>query len=307
MVQCKKCKLFVSTAKDDIIKCKGGCDAVFHRKCARNKSVMDNDICTDCLKNERNIKGDIPKLNVDLGKTTPEALLAEVNKKLEMIFNIQKTLDDLAEAVDFYAEKYQELEEQKQIQEKKITAIERRNVYLEKCNKALEERVSLLELKQTEKNVEIVGLEKSMGEDLKKIGETVAKKLSLDPARICEIKRVGTEKPTKPAQPRPRPPRIIITLDSRATRDEWISQRKIRLTNGDVYQNENKLPIYINEDIPKQTRQLLWEAKTELKTIYKYVWIRNGKIYVRQEGEENRKILIRSSEDIERLQAEKNK
>lgn len=309
MVQCKKCKLYLSTAKDDIIKCKGGCDAVFHRKCARNKSFIENEICTDCQKNEKSMKSDLPKLNVDLGKTTPEALLAEVNLKLEMIFNIQKTLEDLAEAVDFYAEKYQDLVEYKQIQEKKMIAMEHKTVYLEKCNRALEERISGLELKQMEKNVEIVGLVKGEGEDLMKIGKNIAKKLNLNPGKISEIMRVGKEKATDTAASaaRPRPPRIIITLDSRATRDEWILQRKMRLTNGDVYQNDDKSPVYINEDIPKQTRQLLWEAKAELKNIYRYIWIRNGKIYVRQEGAEKKKIIIRSIEDIEKLKANNKK
>lgn len=42
MVQCKKCKLFVSVAKDDVVKCKGQCEAVYHKKMRqKSKSVFE--------------------------------------------------------------------------------------------------------------------------------------------------------------------------------------------------------------------------------------------------------------------------
>ncbi|VVC88940.1 unnamed protein product [Leptidea sinapis] len=49
MVQCNKCKLFVSLNKDEIVKCKGAqCDTVYHKKCVRSKSFLQTGICSDC-------------------------------------------------------------------------------------------------------------------------------------------------------------------------------------------------------------------------------------------------------------------
>ncbi|CAK1588041.1 unnamed protein product [Parnassius mnemosyne] len=146
MVQCKKCKLFVSLTKDDVIKCKGSCDSVYHKKCLSNiKEFQRTQLCESCHKSEISPKTQVPKINVDIEKASAETLLAEVNKKLEIIYQTQKKIDDLTEAVDFYAEQYQMMLNFKEAAEKKMTALENRNKYLQKCNDSLEERIMFLE------------------------------------------------------------------------------------------------------------------------------------------------------------------
>lgn len=55
MVQCKKCKLFLSLAKDDIVKCKGECENVYHEKCA-TKKFLGTTLCDDCQTNKSSPK-----------------------------------------------------------------------------------------------------------------------------------------------------------------------------------------------------------------------------------------------------------
>ena len=43
----------------------------------------------------------------------PEKLLAEVNEKLAIVFTMKKTLEAMSDDISFYAEKYQELIEDK--------------------------------------------------------------------------------------------------------------------------------------------------------------------------------------------------
>lgn len=51
MVQCKKCKLFLSTSKDDVVKCKGSCESVYHKKCVKNiKQFLQNETNDECHK-----------------------------------------------------------------------------------------------------------------------------------------------------------------------------------------------------------------------------------------------------------------
>ncbi|KPJ08511.1 hypothetical protein RR48_12264 [Papilio machaon] len=50
MVQCKKCKQFVSTSKEDVLKCKGECKGVFHKKCVKNNTqFLQNEMCDLCM------------------------------------------------------------------------------------------------------------------------------------------------------------------------------------------------------------------------------------------------------------------
>ncbi|CAG4961358.1 unnamed protein product [Colias eurytheme] len=234
MVQCKKCKLFLSATKDDVVKCKGTCGGLFHKKCA--KKLPHNDLCEDCVKIDSTPKS--PKIAIDSGNLTIENLLTEVNKKLETVFKIENKLQELTGLVEFYSECYGELLEFKHKADRRITALERRNVYLEKCNMALEERLEKIEQKELERNVELAFVECHENEDLKVVVESIAKKLNLPVEDIQEVKRVGapekkvvTKLDDKPRRPRP----ILLTLRSKAARDRWIKKRKILLTNHNIY------------------------------------------------------------------------
>ncbi|CAH2109128.1 unnamed protein product [Euphydryas editha] len=210
MVQCKKCKLFLSVNKDEVLRCKGKCNGVFHKKCVKNiKQFLQKNYCQECAKGTLSVLSprtveleqyedcSEPTVGTLINQNSPksmEDLLRDVNKKLQIVHKMDKNLEDIKNSVSFYAEKYQEMIEFKQQAEKKIKSMEQHQIYLEKCNKALEERVIVLEQKEKKKNIEIVGLEKQEKEDLKKVIITLANNLSLDTNEIEEVKRVGQEK-----------------------------------------------------------------------------------------------------------------
>lgn len=297
MVQCKKCKLFLSTSKDDIVKCKGTCESVFHKKCVKAfKQFLQTEICEECQKSYNKEQILSPIIGIDSTKMSVETLLVEMNKKLEVIFKLEKKLDELVATVDFYSELYQEMTEFKKTAENKIKALEQRNVYIEKYNVALEERIMSLEKKEKEKNIEIACLQKNGDtENIKEVIETFARKLNLNPEDIENVERVGSQ---KIGEERPRP--IVVKLRSKEARDQWLQKRKIRITNGDIYGTANKVPIYINEDLNKATRILFWETRNQLKQLYKFIWVQNSNILVKKS--ENEKIFrIRNEGDIKIL------
>lgn len=49
------------------------------------------------------------EIDVKINDTSPEGLLKELNKKLQVIYKMEKNLEDISEAVDFYAEQYQQM------------------------------------------------------------------------------------------------------------------------------------------------------------------------------------------------------
>lgn len=102
-------------------------------------------------------------------------------------------------------------------------------------------------------------------------------------------------------QQKPRP--VVITLASKADRDEWLSKRRNRITNADVFNNQNKNAIYINEDLIKPMRHLLWITKMELKPAFKYIWINNGRILVKKDEDIKKTHIIRSEGDIKALKS----
>lgn len=290
MVKCKKCNKVASIAKDDIIRCKGSCEAVFHKKCV-TRSTFRNEKCEDCV----SLPGSQPS-SPNLEEPNVALTLADMNRKMDVVYNMEKKLNELADLVDFLSEKYDKLLEFQKSGETKIKSLENVNAYLVKCNKSLEERVSELEEKEKEKKVEIAGLEKKENEVVAEVAALVAKKLQLDAGQIEYAERVGREKP-EAEKPLP----VVITLRTKEARDNWIESRKKRLTNGDVYSSQNNNRIYINENLTKYKRNLLWFTKNQLKKTYKYIWVQDGKILIRKSDEEKKISSIKNERDIERF------
>ncbi|KAJ8731635.1 hypothetical protein PYW07_004799 [Mythimna separata] len=304
MVQCKKCKLFVSLAKDDLLKCKGACEAVYHRKCVQSsKQFLLTAICDDCQAAKsspvhvKSAQGTKPPANTC--EVSGENVLADINKKLEVLYSVEKKIVDLTTTVEFYSEMYQSLMEFKEESQKKIKSLEQKNIYLEKCNKALEERVQELEIKETEKNIELHGLEMYNQENVKSVVENLAKKLNLNPNEIEDAQRVGREKPDET-----KPKVVLVKLRSKTARNNWISARKEnKITNDKVYANGSDSKIFINEDLPKYKRQLLWVVRNQLKPKgFQYVWVQDGSILVKKNSEEKKIYNIRSEEDLKKFE-----
>ncbi|KAJ2940199.1 hypothetical protein O0L34_g11765 [Tuta absoluta] len=303
MPTCKKCKIAVVRGKDQTVKCKKECGAVFHLKCSQEvNSFRNSEICEDCLQKQvKGTKTESHKINLDLSKVSPDVLLAEVNRKLDIIVQLQETINGLVSDVAFYAEHYQKLVDSQKSTETKIKALEQKNVFLEKSNKALEERVTSLEYSCKQKSIEIVGLDCETDEHLKTCITAIAAKLELNYEDICKIETVGAQIPTAEREgnvkKRPRP--VRLHLSTSGAKMSWLEKgKKEKLKNCDIRQGGSDNRIFINDDLPKRTRQLLWETKKDLKNKFKFIWVHEGRILVRKDDRpENKKIYVIRSED----------
>lgn len=241
---------------------------------------MKHLLCEECSRNDGSPKTQVPKINVDINNVTAEKLLAEVNSKLEIIYGMQQKIVELTDTVDFYAEQYQKMTEFKEVTEKKIRSLENKNVNLQKINAVLEEKVTAMELKEVEKNIEISGVEILKDEndkEIKKVVEIIAKKLDLKDEDIEEVKRVGRE---KNQENRSRP--ILVTLASIEAKKAWLLKKKTGLINSDIITNGNTDRLYINDCLTKHMRNIFWSTRTTLKGIFKYIWVQEGRILVRK-------------------------
>lgn len=169
---------------------------------------------------------------------------------------------------------------------------------MDKCNRALEERVHELEEKGLEKNLEIIGLEKQENENINTVVTKIAQILKVNANDIESAARVGRDKGSEnKSQP------VVVTLKTKNARNQWLAARRTAaITNENINKNcKNGKRIYINENLTKYKRQLFWNAKLRLKDAFKYIWIQNFNILVRG-NEDVRKIhKIKTDSDIDRL------
>lgn len=86
-------------------------------------------------------------------------------------------------------------------------------------------------------------------------------------------------------------PVIIAKFKSRLDRDKWFQKRNAMRQEG----------IYINENLTPQTKKLLWQTKEQARAKnYKFVWVRNGVVFVRKE-QGSGAVRILEEGDLERL------
>lgn len=96
----------------------------------------------------------------------------------------------------------------------------------------------------------------------------------------------------------PRP--FVVKLMRRRTRDEVIKAAKYRqnLTSDHFVESPPK-KVYLNERLSKENRSLFREARRRCQGFgFKYCWIRNGTVHVRQ-TENRAAIRLRSIEDLD--------
>lgn len=135
-------------------------------------------------------------------------------------------------------------------------------------------------------NIEIHGVKQVANENLTHIIESIAVKLDLPPPKDQSVEAVhrlhSKEGKTAP---------ILVRFSERNTRDMWIKKRVTLRSEG----------IYINENLTKLLKSLFWSTRTRAKEKqYKFVWVRNGKIFVRQK-EGASVIRVESEKDLSKI------
>lgn len=153
-------------------------------------------------------------------------------------------------------------------------------------------------------DVEISGCPESVNENPVHIVMMVASKIgvTLDERDIVSVERAGPKLVGDKDQIPNRGRALVVRLTRRGARDAILRAARVRRgLNTDGLQlpgpaAATPVPIYVNERLTRHGRLIFQRARflaRELK--YKYVWTREGKIYVRQEhGKERHRLCLES-------------
>ncbi|XP_045454931.1 uncharacterized protein LOC123664432 [Melitaea cinxia] len=172
-------------------------------------------------------------------------------------------------------------------------------IELKKQNTELRTDINYKEQMERILNLEIVGLPEDKGENLINIIIAMGNHFGvvLEHNDIIQANRV-----TPKIKILGRPRVIIAKLRTRLLKDNLLSaSRKRRITTTDINLKGEGRPIYINEHLTVQNKQLLKKAKdTAKKREFLYTWTKNGRIFVRK-GDTSPSILISTEEDLRRI------
>lgn len=279
--------------------------------------------CSTCKVHERR-QGTVPAQKAqaegaqDMGLTDLKTQISKISEKLSVVLsrieNIEKTFEDqtgkqealmetvkgtadtvsgIEKSVAFLSSKYDELVSKIESQAKTLAEVRAKSASLESVVKQREAELRELrtavenaEQYSRRKNIEIHGVEQREGEDLLKVVADLATKLRLpQPTKesIEAVHRLGTRQGTRPP--------IIVRFQDRNTRELWVRKRGALREEG----------IFVNENLTRQLKRLLWTTKNVAKERgYRFVWIRNGKLFVRQK-EGAAVIRIENENELDKL------
>lgn len=299
------------------------CKESFHQKCIEItemelevlKKLSNKWLCKGCNVHTRNeirkSMGDFSN-NKRTGSQNPESeSLSDPtqgsSKHDEIIENLKELkaeVRDLKKDLQFYADQYE-------IQKKKNAEFTGEIEKLKCENNKLGMEMARLRgqqdfqgLEQRASNLILVGINSSIEEvknrpaELKQKTEKVLKyvvpNLPMDRVTIKILSQFRDNSP------------IMVTLNSADLRESILEGRRNKghITNDKCGLTGNN-PIFINEDMTRETRELYREARLLRNKGIKYVWAKNGKIFVRK-GDNQKAIHIKSHEDIKSLNTEEN-
>jgi hypothetical protein len=200
------------------------------------------------------------------------------------VANILRRIEVQDGRLDAYFKKFEE-------QEREIAALKAQNIMLQ-------ERVGELEQYSRVNCFEIHGIPQQENENVSGIVVSVGRALNypVTEFQIDNCHRLPAR------QGGGRPPAIIVKMVRRSDKEAFLQKRRVKrdLCLRHLGQASDA-PIYLNESLSLERRKLLAAArKTSKEKNYKFVWVRNGKIFARRD-EKSAVIHIDSMSDVERM------
>lgn len=226
------------------------------------------------------------------------------------LIEVKKQLTEVSKAIDYFSSKYddffRELTEVKsvcQAQENEIIRLKEKMIHMEK-------KVEESDFEHKRRNLVALGVPEKINEDRNLLVETVAAAIGMDnfnsQTEIKEVIRLGALKSGTQRQPRP----LLIKFTRQITRDECLNKfrqlaredkRGPGLETNVLSENWSGSRWNMSEHLPTKTRLLLISArKTAQEKNFKYVWQKNGRIFLRK-NDGDTPVWINSDEDLSSL------
>lgn len=227
------------------------------------------------------------KLREILKQEISIALKSTVKQHIVTEFKtINEKIDDFKSSLQFMNNKFEEMKARFEGEAVTITELKGDNEKLKAIVKDLTVRLNIVELHMRESNVEINGIPEFRSENLvttvMQLAKTIENPLvSDDIQHVVRVAKLTTDKE------RPRP--VIVKLRSPRHRDSILAavmkfnqkDPENKLSSQHLGIGGPKRPIYVSEHLTAAQKSL--HAATRIKAremSYKFVWVRNGRIFV---------------------------
>ncbi|KAL4711648.1 hypothetical protein ACJJTC_011356 [Scirpophaga incertulas] len=231
-----------------------------------------------------------------LKSTIKEQVTTELKNIREQIYSFQ---DSMA----FFNKQFEEIRTALSEKDSLITDLKAENERLKSATSDLTQRLNIVEVHLRESNIEINGIPEHRSENLVDTIIQLGKIVDTPLVRqdIVKVTRVA-----KLSNNNSRPRAVIAKLCNPRMRDAVLASvtkfnkanAQDKLSSSHLGIGGSKVPIFVAEHLTPGNKMLHAATRRKAKEFsYKFVWIRNGRIYARKD-EYSQALLIKSSDSL---------
>jgi len=216
-----------------------------------------------------------------------------------IILDLQSEIREMRSSMEFFNVKYEEEARRTKVLTEMVSEISKENQQLKKDVLSLKKVLNVQEQGIIKNNICVTGLitEEDKNNNVASSAKLLKLFKSLNVAVTDEQmenkKYISTSTGVK----------VVVALDSADLKLKILKARaaKGKITLRSTGFGEAATPIFVEEELTKETYNLFKKTKEQLKARnYKYIWHRNGKILARK-NDGDRYFIIRSEEDLSDL------
>lgn len=241
--------------------------------------------------------------STDLQSTIRNIIHKELRQIIREVFSaefekLSKELRDFGESLNFMNDQFEELKANVKACAEENKGFRTETDILKRKVKDLESRLSIMEQDSRQSNIEIHCLPEHRQENLIntviQIGKVVSCPVSEADILVCNrVQKLNRDSKM--------PKTVICKLANKLKRDNLLasvykynkSHPKDKLNSKHLGLGDRESPVFINEHLTPANKSLhaatrIWAKEKQ----YKYVWVRNGKIFVRRDNEQPARIIL---------------
>lgn len=228
----------------------------------------------------------------------------------EELKNIKTQLCEFQSSLSFFNIQFEEMRSSLNEKDALIRKLQNDNENLQSTFKDYANRLCLIEQNLRQSNLEINGVPEHRTENIitavyqlaKTVGEPLADSDIVQATRVAKVNKDNN-----------RPRAIVVKLRTPRVRDSLLAavsrfnkkQPLDKLSSQHLGISGDRKPVYVSEHLCPASKQLHAATRQTAKDLsYKYVWVRNGRIFVRKD-ELSPALLVRSQEFLLQLKNKK--
>lgn len=215
---------------------------------------------------------------------------------------LESRFRDFEDSLTYYGDSLEELKQS-------ITKLSKENQQLKNDRNAMEHRIQKLEVEvrkysgrvafeereDRKKNIVLFGVPTTKDKCKENVQKLLtALKVNIPPQEMMK---------TRLLQSKNNDTHILVSFESENTRNIVMEARKKKgtITVKECNIGDSERKIFVNEDLPKDTRQLFDHARKLKSKGFKFVWCKNAKVFARRETD-SEVIYIKDIAQIQSLE-----